>query len=105
MTPTLRSQRTLQMFIIMPCQKLRMTRMKEVVSKALEKAKRHAKAKDMVISAVDFVKKVNDLVGKTLDAYPPASLAWSGICAALPVSRSPIAPPHSFTNDFQFLIN
>ena len=73
--------------------------MNEVVSKALEKAKRHAKAKDMVISAVDFVNKVDDLVGKTLDAYPPASLAWSGVCAAFPVSQSPIAPPHSFTND------
>src|SRR2546429_5271714 len=105
MTLTLRSQRTLPNVYHSAPPELRMTRMNEVVSKALEKAKRHAKAKDMVISAVDFVNKVDDLVGKTLDAYPPASLAWSGICASLPVSWLPIAPPHSFTNDFQFLIN
>lgn len=66
----------------------RIVRMGDITRLALVKASRHEAADLAIQTAVEFVKKVQDAVNSTLTAYPPASMAWSGICAILPVILS-----------------
>lgn len=64
---------------------IRFELMKSGVQEALKRAQKHSKAEgaaEIAIKLVDFAK---DKVGDLLDAYPPASLAWSGFCIITPV--------------------
>lgn len=59
--------------------------MKSIALKSIEKTSRHEDLKDGVIQIVTFVTKLRSAVGATLTPCPPAAMAWSGICAVLPV--------------------
>jgi hypothetical protein len=65
--------------------KQRMASMTEMTRLSLEKAKRHDNVHQAVKQAIDFIKVTSTVVSSMLVAYPPASIAWSGICAVLPV--------------------
>lgn len=63
----------------------RVARMTEMAQVFLEKAKRHQDVHQAVTQAISFVQVTSTIVSSMLVGYPPASLAWSGICAILPV--------------------
>ncbi|KAK3318225.1 hypothetical protein B0H66DRAFT_622041 [Apodospora peruviana] len=53
------------------------------------KAKKHENAHQAVQQVVNFVQTTSHAVTSMLSAYPPASIAWSGICAVLPIIANP----------------
>ena len=67
----------------------RMAHMGEVTRLALARARRHDAVNLAVSQAIEFTKTIQDVVGTMLSAYPPAAIAWSGICVVLPVLASP----------------
>ncbi|KAL7937634.1 hypothetical protein V8C35DRAFT_277120 [Trichoderma chlorosporum] len=67
----------------------RMARMGEITRTALAKARQNNDANMNVQEVVNFLKTTQNVIGTMLAAYPPASMAWSGICAILPVIASP----------------
>ncbi|KAJ6442946.1 hypothetical protein O9K51_04125 [Purpureocillium lavendulum] len=66
----------------------RMARMGEVARLTLARARRHDAVNLAVSQAIDFTKTIQNAVGAMLAAYPPAAIAWSGICAILPMLAS-----------------
>ena len=57
--------------------------MDEIAKEAHDKANQHAGFKENVTKFVGIINMAEDFIGKTLDSYPPAALAWSGICVLL----------------------
>jgi len=47
---------------------------------------RHEIARENLIQGVEILDKIQETLASALAAYPPAALAFSGICAAAPVS-------------------
>jgi hypothetical protein len=71
-------------------------RMKSIALKSIERTSRHEGLKDGVVQTVTFVTKLSSAVGAMLTPNPPAAMAWSGICAVLPVCS-----PFYFDKDTQ----
>ncbi|KAK3389595.1 hypothetical protein B0H63DRAFT_464007 [Podospora didyma] len=67
----------------------RVARMQEMTKLSLEKAKRHTNVYQAVEQVGNFVEITSYAVSSMLAAYPPASLAWSGICAILSIIAAP----------------
>ncbi|KAH8693746.1 hypothetical protein BGW36DRAFT_429779 [Talaromyces proteolyticus] len=67
----------------------RMTNMGEVTRIALARVRRHNTVNYAISQATEFTKIIQDAVGTMLSGYPPAALAWSGICVILPVLAGP----------------
>ncbi|KAK0621642.1 hypothetical protein B0T17DRAFT_298836 [Bombardia bombarda] len=67
----------------------RVVRMRDMTRVSLEKAKRHENVHQAVQQVSDFIQVTSKVVTAMLVAYPPASIAWSGICAVLPILISP----------------
>jgi hypothetical protein len=63
----------------------RVSRMGEMTRVFMDKAKRHQDVHEAVGQVMGIVQITSAVVGSMLAAYPPAALAWSGICAILPV--------------------
>lgn len=59
--------------------------LKSAVLKSVEKAKKHESMKTGLIKTTEIVTSLDKIVGSMLGPYPPAAMAWSGICAILPV--------------------
>jgi hypothetical protein len=59
--------------------------MERIARMALDKAKKFECVENASAKAVEFLGRVQDIVAKSLVAYPPASIAWTGICILLPV--------------------
>lgn len=64
----------------------RLQLMKQVVEKSLQKAQKHQKTKDGVLRFSTLVLNLKDIGNAVLAPQPPAAMAWSGICAIIPVS-------------------
>ncbi|KAJ6028169.1 hypothetical protein N7540_003745 [Penicillium herquei] len=67
----------------------RMIHMRKATQLGLARSKRHNKVNLGVSETVQFITAIQGVIGTMLSAYPPASLAWSGICLILPVIASP----------------
>lgn len=65
----------------------RRQQMNELIRVGLEKTAREAKVKDGVNTAMEIVLSLKDMVSSAIAAVPQASLAWSGVCVALGVSK------------------
>ena len=59
--------------------------MRSTVDQIIEKTKEHSKARGYVIQGVTVFNEIKDIISSALTSYPPAALAFSGLCAALPV--------------------
>lgn len=57
--------------------------------RSIAKATKQEDAKTVVIDAVTFFNAIGGAVGPIAGAFPPAGLAWAGICAVLPVCWKP----------------
>jgi len=62
--------------------------MTSVVDKMMKDARKHSDLKEGIASTFTFLASLNQPVGSMLAAYPPAAIAWSGICTILSVSMS-----------------
>ena len=70
------------------CDRLeRYEKMNNCVKKYLEKAQRHPNIEGTAERSVQLIEFSRDQVGKLLNTYPPASLAWSGFCIIGPVRQ------------------
>ncbi|KAK4097635.1 hypothetical protein N658DRAFT_489072 [Parathielavia hyrcaniae] len=69
--------------------KQRVARMTDMTRLSLEKAKRHENVHMAVKQVIDFVRATSNVVSVTVAVYPPASIAWLGICAILPILAMP----------------
>ncbi|KAF6820889.1 ankyrin repeat-containing protein [Colletotrichum plurivorum] len=67
----------------------RLGRMKIAVLRCVEKAKKHENFRNGVIQTSAVIVNLNKVVSGFLTASPPAAMAWSGICAVLPMLISP----------------
>ena len=64
---------------------VRFTRLLQSAHRSVEKATKHENAKAAAIDAATFLKIFGDVVGAAMQPFPPAAVAWSGICAIIPV--------------------
>lgn len=69
--------------------KTRFAMMQKVVGASLERFQRHEAVLGEVVTAGGFTKDLASFVGTFTAAYPPASMALSGIGAVIPVSPFP----------------
>lgn len=61
--------------------------MKSAVDMIMEKTKKHAKAREYTIQGANILKAAEKTISAALTSYPPAALAFSGLCATLPVNK------------------
>jgi len=59
--------------------------LKSGVLKSIDKAKKHESIKSGFMTTTNIVTSLDKIVGSMLGPYPPAAMAWSGICAILEV--------------------
>lgn len=59
--------------------------MKKAVQGSLQKARVHEGIKDGILSVSNAFLKLKDIGNAILAAEPVAAMAWSGICAIIPV--------------------
>ena len=62
--------------------------MQIATNRVMAKMERHSKAKDYVLEGYKVFENVKDVMSTALASYPPAGLAFSGLCTALPVSNA-----------------
>ncbi|KAH8882376.1 hypothetical protein GQ53DRAFT_614442, partial [Thozetella sp. PMI_491] len=65
--------------------------LESAVRKSVEKAKKHEAIKAGIMKTTEIVTSFDKIVGSMLGPYPPAAMAWSGICAILGVLVKPFA--------------
>jgi len=65
--------------------------MRTTVETIQKDKERHETARENFIQGVEMLDKIQETVASALTAYPPAALAFSGICAAAPVSLNSVA--------------
>lgn len=63
----------------------RVTEMKSAVDVIIEKTEKNSKARGYVIQGAQILDSVKETISSALASYPPAALAFSGLCATLPV--------------------
>jgi hypothetical protein len=63
----------------------RISLMKSLINDTL-KATELGGVAELATGAAEVLKSAQEIVGGVLETYPAAALAWSGICAVLPVS-------------------
>ncbi|EFX00600.1 nacht and wd40 domain containing protein [Grosmannia clavigera kw1407] len=63
--------------------------MEQATRVALARAKKHKSVHEAVKDTAEFIKEIESTVSSMLTAYPPAAMAWSGICMILPILASP----------------
>ena len=66
--------------------KTRIKTMRTAVDDIIERTERHAKARGYVLQGAEIFDKIKETISSALTSYPPAALAFSGLCATLPVS-------------------
>ena len=66
--------------------------MQSVIDRTLLKANKAADSafKNGVITVINFVTSLRDVISDMLQVNPAAAIAWSGICAILPVRHAPL---------------
>lgn len=63
-------------------------RFNDLTQDYLEKTKGEAEHRQILSNAVYIIKGIRDVVSPALSAFPPAGIAWSGVCLVLlPVGR------------------
>ena len=62
--------------------------MQIATNQIMAKTERHSKAKGYVLEGYKVFENVKDVLSTALASYPPAGLAFSGLCTALPVSKT-----------------
>ena len=60
--------------------------MQITVEKIIEKTEKHSKRREYVIQGAEILDQAKETISSALTSYPPAALAFSGLCATLPVS-------------------
>ncbi|KAF6792671.1 ankyrin repeat protein, partial [Colletotrichum sojae] len=83
----------------------RLGRMKSAVLRCVEKAKKHENFRDGVIQTSAVIVHLNKVVGGFLTASPPAAMAWSGICALLPMLTSPLLANQAMVKGLQHVVS
>jgi N-terminal domain of NWD NACHT-NTPase len=66
----------------------RIKKLSEMLQPVLKKYQEEKWWKTAAEGADEIISNIGTAVGTALAAYPPAALAWSGICVAVPVSFS-----------------
>jgi hypothetical protein len=64
----------------------RMELMHSVTELVLDKTKKHEKVREFFSTTAEVIDNVKEPIASALINYPPAGLAFSGLCASLPVS-------------------
>ncbi|KAF6823878.1 ankyrin repeat-containing protein [Colletotrichum musicola] len=85
------------------CEKERLDRMKSAVLRCVEKTKKHENFRDGVIQTSTVIVHLNKVVGGFLTASPPAAMAWSGICAILPMLTSPLVADQTMVQGLEYV--
>ncbi|KAM7203839.1 hypothetical protein V8F20_003845 [Naviculisporaceae sp. PSN 640] len=67
----------------------RLSLMRDMARVSLQRAKKHESVHQGVQQIARFVQTTSVAVNSMLSAYPPAAIAWAGICAILPVIAVP----------------
>ncbi|KAK4077832.1 uncharacterized protein Triagg1_3526 [Trichoderma aggressivum f. europaeum] len=83
----------------------RVDMMKATLSPVLERAKQEKAWKNVALYAETLITTVGKGVGDTLQAHPPAAMAWSGICLLLPIIVKPIKEEEKVTEGLEFVMN
>ncbi|KAI1390144.1 ankyrin repeat-containing domain protein [Hypoxylon trugodes] len=86
-------------------EQIRFERMRNVVFKSIEKWEKRKELRDGVIEVVAFVTNFNGFISNALQSYPPAAMAWSGICAALPILTSPLAARNMVMDGLSYIMS
>ena len=60
--------------------------MQIVVGKIIEDAENQSKRREYVIQGAEILNEAKEIISSALTSYPPAALAFSGLCATLPVN-------------------
>ena len=60
--------------------------MRSTAEKIIKKTGNHSKSREYIIQGEKIFEEVKETISSALTAYPPAGLAFSGLCGALPVS-------------------
>jgi len=71
---------------------VRFARLLLLARHSVEKATKHENAKAAAIDAATFLKTFSNVIGAAMHPFPPAAVAWSGICAIIPVCLEPRSP-------------
>lgn len=63
----------------------RITLMRIAVDKIIDKTEKQSKAREYVVQGAKILYEIKETISSALTSYPPAALAFSGLCATLPV--------------------
>jgi hypothetical protein len=69
--------------------KLRMDVMRAAAKLVIDQTHEHAKTREFFITGSEVLDAVKEPISSALNSYPPAGLAFSGLCASLPVGNTP----------------
>ncbi|KAF2669730.1 hypothetical protein BT63DRAFT_425404 [Microthyrium microscopicum] len=83
----------------------RLQLMKQIVDKSQEKAKAHPRTEAVGETAGQIIEFASETVGGLLEAYPPAALAWSGICTLTPLFLKHIQAKKKMLDGLTYVID